>query len=86
MTPPRTLPVHGWRGHRHVPARRYPRSVGDVRTTCGKADAALDQRLTDELARFNAAATPGVAAAEELTVRVEQDDELIAGVSGWTFG
>ena len=53
--------------------------VGDVRTTVGKADAALDERLTDELDRFNAAATPDVAAAEELTVRIEQDDELIAG-------
>lgn len=60
--------------------------MGDVRTTVGKADAALDQRLTDELDRFNGAATPDVAAAEELTVRVEQDDELVAGVSGWTWG
>ena len=65
---------------------RYARPVGDVRTTLGRADAALDQRLTAELDRFNAAATPDVAAAEELTVRVEQDDELIAGVSGWTWG
>ena len=60
--------------------------MGDVRTTLGKADAALDERLNAELDRFNAAATPEVAAAEELTVRVEQDDELVAGVSGWTWG
>ncbi|RYC07192.1 GNAT family N-acetyltransferase [Nocardioides zhouii] len=60
--------------------------MGDARTTLGKADAALDQRLTEELNRFNAAATPDVAAAEELTVRIEQDDDLIAGVSGWTWG
>ena len=58
----------------------------DARTTVGKADAALDERLNAELERFNAAATPEVAAAEELTVRVEQDDELVAGVSGWTWG
>jgi predicted GNAT family acetyltransferase len=58
----------------------------EARIVTGKADAALDQRLNDELDRFNVAATPGVAAAEELTVKVEQDGELIAGVSGWTWG
>ena len=36
---------------------------------------------------MNAAATPGVAAARELTVRaLDQDGELAAGVSGWTWG
>ena len=55
-------------------------------TTIGKADAALDQRLNDELDKFNAAATPDVAAAEELTVRMEDDGELVAGASGWTWG
>lgn len=54
-------------------------------TTTGKADAALDQRLSDELDKFNGSATPGVAAAEELTVRIDEDGELIAGVSGWTW-
>lgn len=49
-------------------------------------DQALDQRLSDELDRYNAAATPGVASAEELTVRVEEDDDLVAGLSGWTWG
>ena len=35
----------------------------------------------------NAAATAGVAAARELTVRVlDEDGELAAGVSGWTWG
>lgn len=57
-----------------------------VRTTIGKTDAALDQRLNDELETLNAAATPDVAAPEELTVRMEQDGELIAGASGWTWG
>ena len=57
-----------------------------VATTIGEADAALDQRLSDELDRFNAAATPDVAAPEQLTVRVEEDGELVAGASGWTWG
>ncbi|PKH42007.1 N-acetyltransferase [Nocardioides alpinus] len=55
-------------------------------TTTAGADPELDQRLSDELSAFNAAATPGVAAAEELTVRMETEGELIAGASGWTWG
>ena len=58
----------------------------DARIVTGKADAALDQRLNDELAQFNGAATPGLAAALELTVKVEHDGELAGGVSGWTWG
>jgi len=47
----------------------------------------LDQRLSDELDRVNATATPGVAPARELTVRVlDADGELAAGLSGWTWG
>ena len=47
----------------------------------------LDQRLSDELGVFNTAATPGIAAARELTIRVLGDDgELAAGLSGWTWG
>ncbi|MEO6999455.1 MAG: hypothetical protein ABI112_15345 [Terracoccus sp.] len=45
-------------------------------TTTGKSDPALEQRLNDELDKFNAAATHDVAAAEELTVRMEEDGEL----------
>lgn len=52
----------------------------------GESDPSLDQRLNDELDRFNAAATPDVAPARELTVKVEQDGDLVAGVSGWTWG
>lgn len=52
----------------------------------GEADPSLDQRLDDELDRFNRAATPDVAPARQLTVKVEQDGELVAGVSGWTWG
>lgn len=55
-------------------------------TSVGSSDAELDQRLNDELDKFNAAATPDVAQAQELTVRVEEDGELVAGISGWTWG
>jgi len=58
-----------------------------IRSVVGEADAALDQRLSDELDAVNAAATSGTAAARELTVRlVDADDDLVAGVSGWTWG
>ena len=42
--------------------------------------------LNHELDKFNAAATSEVAPAEQLTVRVEQAEGLVAGVSGWTWG
>ena len=58
-----------------------------IRSVVGEADAALDRRLSDELDAVNAAATAGTAAARELTVRlVDADDDLVAGVSGWTWG
>ena len=57
------------------------------RSVVGEADAPLDQRLSDELDAVNAAATEGTPAARELTVRVvDGDGELVAGVSGWTWG
>ena len=57
------------------------------RLPVGEADAALDQRLSDELDKVNAPATPGVAPARELTVRALDDaGELAAGISGWTWG
>jgi GNAT superfamily N-acetyltransferase len=57
------------------------------RSVVGDADAALDQRLSDELDAVNAAATAGTPAARELTVRlVDEFGELAAGVSGWTWG
>lgn len=47
----------------------------------------LDQRLSDELDAFNAAATAGVAPSRELTVQVlDGAGELAAGLSGWTWG
>ena len=60
--------------------------MAEAITSVGKSDGALDQRLSDELDKYNAAATPDVAAAEELTVRVEERGELVAGASGWTWG
>ena len=58
----------------------------DHQPVVGTGDSELDQRLSDELDAYNAAATPGVAPAEELTVRIEEDGELLAGASGWTWG
>ena len=44
-------------------------------------------RLSRELDVVNAAATPGIAAAQELTVRITDDaGDLVAGISGWTWG
>lgn len=55
-------------------------------TYVGGADAALDERLSNELDKYNAGATTDVAPAEELTVRIEEHGDLIAGLSGWTWG
>jgi len=65
---------------------RSPRSP-DYRTVVADASPGLDERLSAELDRFNAAATPGVAPARELTVQlVDEAGELAAGLSGWTWG
>ena len=57
------------------------------RTVVGAADPELDQRLSDELDAVNAAATRGTAPARELTVRLLDDQgDLAAGMSGWTWG
>ena len=59
----------------------------DFSTSVGEADAALDQRLSDELDKVNAAATRGTDPARELTVRVlDRAGELAAGMSGWSWG
>ena len=50
-----------------------------------EADPALDELLSARLDEFNAAATHGVAPAVELTVRHDDADGLVAGVSGWTW-
>jgi len=78
-----------------VPSPDHDPTISDVpaagldspRIFVGEADADLDQRLSDELDKVNAAATPGVAPARELTVRVvDAEGELVAGISGWTWG
>ena len=52
----------------------------------GEADAALDEQLSRELTRFNVAAT-GADDERELTVAVRgEDGDLVAGLSGWTWG
>jgi ribosomal protein S18 acetylase RimI-like enzyme len=57
-----------------------------VQLLVGEGDAALDARLSDELDAFNSVAA-GVADQRELTVRVtDTDGELVAGLSGWTWG
>src|SRR3954451_12000904 len=62
------------------------RSMCDLTPRVGSGDSALDKRLSDELDKYNAAATAEVAPAEELTVRIEDAGELVAGASGWTWG
>lgn len=52
----------------------------------GDGDPDLDQRLSDELDAWNAAATPGATPQRELTVRADDADGLAGGVSGWTWG
>jgi GNAT superfamily N-acetyltransferase len=53
--------------------------------TVGEADSALDEQLGNELDRHNFAAV-GRDDLRELTVRVEDAGELVAGLSGWTWG
>ena len=57
------------------------------RVEVGEALPDLDQRLSDELDKVNAAATADVAPSRELTVRVlNGSGDLAAGMSGWTWG
>ena len=57
------------------------------RVAVGDAVPELDQRLSDELDRVNAAATKGIAPARQLTVQIlDGSGELAAGMSGWTWG
>lgn len=56
-----------------------------VHFTTRAGDASLDQRLSRELDDFNASAVPGPAAVE-LTVRcTDEADDLLGGISGWTW-
>jgi GNAT superfamily N-acetyltransferase len=56
------------------------------RTRVGEGDQALDQRLSDELDAFNAAAMSHAGPQRELTVQIDDDAGLAAGISGWTWG
>jgi len=73
-----------------APAETTKSPGGDApgyRFSVGAADAELDDRLSGELDKVNAEATPGTAPARELTVRVlDRTGELVAGISGWTWG
>ena len=52
----------------------------------GDADGELDARLNHELSRYNVAAS-GFSDQRELTVQVrDPQGELLAGLSGWTWG
>jgi len=53
--------------------------------TVGDGDAALDERLSNELDTYNFAAV-GRDDLREFTVKVEDDGGLVAGLSGWTWG
>lgn len=57
------------------------------RTVVAEGLPELDQRLSDELDKFNLAATGSVAPARELTVQVlDESGALVGGISGWTWG
>ena len=51
----------------------------------GDADSGLDERLSNELDAFNFGAV-GRDDLREFTVKVDDDGELVAGLSGWTWG
>ena len=57
------------------------------RVEVGEALPDLDQRLSDELDKVNAAATADLAPSRELTVQIlDRSGDLAAGMSGWTWG
>ena len=63
-----------------------PRDIPSHAVLVGGVDAALDARLSAELTTFNLRAS-GIEDQRELTVRVEDEaGELVAGLSGWTWG
>jgi GNAT superfamily N-acetyltransferase len=61
-------------------------SAGSDRLTVGGKDADLDARLDAELTAYNLA-TSGIRDQAEFTVQIADDaGELVAGLSGWTWG
>jgi GNAT superfamily N-acetyltransferase len=60
--------------------------VGSDRLTVGGRNADLDARLDAELTAYNLA-TSGIHDQAEFTVQIEDEaGELVAGLSGWTWG
>jgi GNAT superfamily N-acetyltransferase len=60
--------------------------MGSDRLSVGDKDAELDARLDAELTAYNLA-TSGVHEQAEFTVKIEDDaGNLVAGLSGWTWG
>ncbi|MDO3701384.1 GNAT family N-acetyltransferase [Micromonospora sp. C28SCA-DRY-2] len=67
-------------------AQGEPPAAGDTVTVLATADAELTARLDRELTAFNNRAT-GADDEAELNVRVtDADGELLAGLTGWTWG
>ncbi|WP_198652282.1 GNAT family N-acetyltransferase [Nocardioides allogilvus] len=55
-------------------------------TRVGEGDEALDRQLSAELDAVNSAAMSHAGPQRELTVRIEDEFGLVAGISGWTWG
>lgn len=55
------------------------------RTVIGAADESLDLRLSDELGTFNTVAMRGPAAVELTVKGLDDEGELLGGISGWTW-
>ncbi len=60
-------------------------TVPERRLVVGDGDADLDQRLSAALDAHNVPAS-GAGLQRELTVRVDDERGLVAGLSGWTWG
>jgi GNAT superfamily N-acetyltransferase len=68
-------------------ARQVSEEAARYRVAVGDGVPELDQRLSDELDLVNAKATAGLAPARELRVQVlDNEGNLAAGMSGWTWG
>jgi GNAT superfamily N-acetyltransferase len=64
----------------------YREAMHPDRLTVGGKDAELDARLDAELTAYNLA-TSGVHEQAEFTVKIDDDaGDLVAGLSGWTWG
>lgn len=59
--------------------------MNDLPLSVAGADEALDEELSARLSAFNAEASGG-GDPQELTVRVDDEAGLVAGLSGWTWG